>query len=270
MEHEMNEIIEGILDGFDQSNKDTYDKLIFKTVSDLRETGYDMKDPDVFNTILAFKQDNLMELIVEELHEPCKNKENQHKANFVFTHYSFLENHIRKLIESRSGSCFVADISHSIIKKYLEWLISGKMDEIHIEIESFWVPKFGMYTDWFIYCDALYELYYGLTEHYLVAYENLLKCEIRKYKHLQHDWFMKLVDAEPFQFNTTYDDYVKNPLNGYCTLNNTYLIRKKVIPKDLIGRFSEPASNERHMTLLKTIPIAEVEEVYYKTKEIYM
>lgn len=109
MKYEITDIIERLMDSFDKSNKDAYAKLIVRTVSDLTETGYDMKDPDVFSTILVFQQNNVMELVAEEFHEPCKKKENQHKANFVFTHYDFLENHIRKLIESRCGSGCVAD-----------------------------------------------------------------------------------------------------------------------------------------------------------------
>ena len=47
MKYEITDIIERLMDSFDKSNKDAYAKLIVRTVSDLTETGYDMKDPDV-------------------------------------------------------------------------------------------------------------------------------------------------------------------------------------------------------------------------------
>lgn len=270
MKYEITDIIERLMDSFDKSNKDAYAKLIVRTVSDLTETGYDMKDPDVFSTILVFQQNNVMELVAEEFHEPCKKKENQHKANFVFTHYDFLENHIRKLIENRCGSGCVADRCRTIIREYLKWLISGELNEFNPEIECYWIPKFGIYSDWFKYCDSLYELYHGRLQNYLEIYNKLLTCEIRRYKHLQHNWFLKLNDAEPFKFTTTYDRHTENPLDAYYTQNDMYLIQKRVIPKDLYERFSEPAANERQMRLLKAIPIHEVEKIYYETEEIYI
>lgn len=269
MEHEMTEIIERLMENFEKDNTDTYVNL-FKTVSDLTENGYDMKDPDVFHTILVFQQNNAMEQIAEDLHEPCKKRENQHKANFVFTNYDFLENHIRKLIESRCGLGCVADKCRTIIREYLKWLISGELDEFNPEIECYWIPKFGMYSDWFEYCDSLYELYHGRLQNYLEIYNKLLTCEIRRYKHLQHNWFLKLIEADPFKFTTTYDKHIENPLDDYYTQNDMYLIQKRVIPRNLYERFSEPAADERQMRLLKAIPIHEVEKIYYETKEIYM
>lgn len=270
MEHEMIDIIKNLVDSIEKEDRTTYGELIHKTVSDLDESGYDMKDPDVFNTVFIFKQNNVMNLIAEAFHEPCKKKENQNKANFVFTHYSFLESHIRKLIESRCGFSCVADRTRTIIREYLKWLISDELNEYDPEKEHFWIPKFGMYSDWFLFCDSLYELYYGRLENYLLAYDKLLKCEIHRYKHLKHDWFMKLLDAEPFKFTTTYDENLDNPLDTYYKQNDMYLVHNMVIPKDLRERFSEPTMEDRQTRLLKAIPIHEVEKIYYETEEIYI
>lgn len=271
MEHEMNEIMERLLDGFDKSNKDAYAKLVFKTVSNLTESGYDMKDPDVFSTVLVFQQDNVMELIAEEFHEPCKKKENQHKANFVFTHYFFLENHIRKLIESRCGSSCVVDRCRTIIREYLIWLISGELNEFNPEIECYWIPKFGTYKDWFSFCNSLYELYHGKIDNYLVRYQYLTKCSIRTYEHLQHDWYIKLKSEEPFLFMTTYDNNKENPLdNGYYNKKNIYLIPKSIIPDTLKEKCFDPEIDGIQGKLLSAIRKEDVENIYSETKIIYI
>lgn len=268
---EIKNIIKALCANFDSEYDLNYGDTIKEVVSNLKNTNYKFQDPNVFNTMFACQNEKIVNSIASEFHDPCKDRKNQSKANFIFSHYPFVEGHIRKLIEKRCGFSCVADRCRTIIREYLKWLITGELHEYNKEEEHFWIPKFGTYAEWFSYCDSLYGLYYGYVEDYLNSYQKLLTSEILKYEHKQHDWYMELQDGETFQFMTTYDENNENPLNNeYYQQENNYLIRQSLVPTHLIEQFYDSDLDGVQGKLLKSIPISNVKRIFHETKIVYL
>ena len=274
MEKEIVKIIGDLAASFEIENKSELGGIVDKAVAELTALGYKMEDPDVFNTFFTFQQNRFMSSVASRFHMKCKNKNNQFKSDFVFTHYQYLKNNIEKLISMRCGSSCIADRSRTIIREYLNWLITEELYEFNLAEEHFWLPKFGTYKDWFSYCDALCDLYYGNPDKYFETYKYLLLSEIRKYKHLEHTWYLKLRDSEPFAFISTYDEDTTNPLlDEYYQYDEAYLIQKQYIPEELRGKFFDLIDGD--VELIKKrhyqyIPESEIEKIYFETKDIYV
>lgn len=272
MEKEIVNVIEELISAFNAENDAAYGTVIEHTITELNASGHNFGDPDTFNTIFMFQQNNVITAIAKQFHELCKNPRNESMANFVFTNYQYLENHIRVLIESRCGGSCVADRSRTIIREYLKWLVTDELHEFDTEKDHYWLPKFGTYKEWFDYCDSLYRLYYGHTEDYLKMLLKLqAEVKIRRFKHQQHDWNLKLKGAEAFVFMKTYDERTENPLqNEHFESETRYLIPSRTIPDKLKARFTDSGKEGIKGCSLRAINKSEVENIYFETKEIYI
>ena len=225
--NKLGEAIEAISNCFTSKSEQEANKRITEALKFLNESNYKIKTPEDFNCFIGFKVNNCMEAIAKTLHAAPAIK-NTHLADFIFVNYDFLEHNIEKLCILREGSGCCADKSRHIINMFLQYSIDGVVPEFDSTVEQYWIPNFGDNQMWIDLCNGLYRLYYGHTEEYFKAYRALIECDIRKFKHIKHDWYIKFKDGKEVKYTNTWDKNTENPLK-MDTHKDCYIIRKSTI-----------------------------------------
>lgn len=267
MKKELEKGLECILNTISSRNDEEVNKLLTEALIYIKESKMDINNPDTFDCFINHKLKRSVELIANTLHEPsiCKNK---NKPNFIYTNYGFLERNIRELCTLKDGSSCCADKSRYILKMYLNYSIDGTIPEFNPNVEHYWIPKFGDNEMWMKYCDSLYDLFYGKTESYFKAYNDLLQCEKRQFKHLLHRWYIKFVDGDIIEFAQTWDERLENPLDSYADKGDYYIINRRLVQdKDLETFVSEDEEENFLFKRCKKLPKSLIESIYYKTEE---
>ena len=234
----LGEAIKAISNCFAAKSEQEANERVTEALKFLNESKYKIKSPEDFNCLIGIRVEQCMEAIAKTLHDIPTIK-NTHLADFIFVNYEFLEHNIRELCTLREGSCCCADKSRHIINMFLQYAIDGTIPEFDPAVEQYWIPNFGDNQMWIDLCNSLYRLYYGYTKDYFKAYAALVECDIRKYKHIKHDWHIKFKDGTDFLYTSTWDENTENPLKidmqGDC-----YIIRKKYV-----GDKDYPAYNSK-------------------------
>lgn len=223
----MQEAIEVLLRSFTAKSDEEAIKLTANALANLEESEYKIDGPEDFNCFIMYKVNNGLKAITRTMHEaPGEEIKDKSKADFIFINYGFLERNIRELCTLREGSACCADKSRHILNMYLEYALHGTMPNFDPTIEHYWTPNFGDNEMWINLCNGLYRLYYGYTEEYFKAYNSLIQCEIRRFKHILHRWFIEYINGEVVQFTTSWDDSTNNPLKTDKE-GDYYIINKK-------------------------------------------
>ena len=242
--------------------------LLGETIKSINKSNIKFDNPENFNSFINHKLKRAVELIADNLHEPsvCKDK---YKPNFIYANYTFLERHIRELCILREGSSCCADKSRYILKMFLKYSINGEIPNFNPNLEKYYIPNFGDNKMWIEYCDSLYALYYGNTENYFKTYNNLLQCEIRKFKHLLHRWYIEFNDNDIIEIENTWDNNIENPLNDYSDKGEYYIIHKR-FTKDREFEIYTPEDEEEDFLFNRhyvKIPKSSIKKIYYETEE---
>lgn len=220
----LGEAIKAISNCFISKSEQIANERVAEALKFLNESNYDIKTPEDFNCFIGIRVDQCMEAITKTLHAAPTIK-NIRLADFIFVNYEFLEHNIRELCILREGSCCCADKSRHIINMFLQYSIDGIVPEFDPTVEHYWIPNFGDNQMWIDLCNSLYRLYYGYTEDYFKAYKALVECDIRKYKHIRHDWHIKFKDGKDIKYTNTWDGNIENPLK-LDMHGNCYIIKK--------------------------------------------
>ena len=225
----MKEAIEILVSSFTSKSEAEANELVKNSLAKLKESEYKIDEPEEFNCFVIHKANNCLKAITRTLHEaPSKEIKDKSKADFIFINYSFLENNIRQLCTLREGSSCCVDKSRYILKMYLEYAIHGVIPEFNPDEEQYWIPNFGDNKMWIDLCEGLYRLYHGYTEEYFKSYNSLIQCEIRKFRHILHKWFIEYTNGEIFEFTSTWDEITDNPLR-FDKNGDYFLIRSKYV-----------------------------------------
>jgi hypothetical protein len=216
-----------MLSSFTAKSNEEAIKLTANALANLEESEYKIDGPEDFDCFIMHKVHNGLKVITRTMHEaPSEEIKDKSKADFIFINYGFLERNIRELCKLREGSSCCADKSRYILKMYLKYSIDGEIPEFNANVEHYWIPNFGDNQMWIKYCDSLYRLYYGDAKEYFMAYNSLIQCKIRKFKHILHKWFIEYTNGEITQFATSWDERTENPLKLY-QVGDYYIINKK-------------------------------------------
>lgn len=204
--------LDALMDAVTKENEEKYGAIVTNMLKAINDSPYDFEKPDIFNTMIAFPLEEIMDNVVKNLHKQQNEEvEDKFKPQFIFLHYQFLSSNIEKFIEKRmeSSSC-VVDKSRYILKMYLDYSLTGEIPETDLE-EHYWIPRFGTNEDWMAFCDGLYKLFYGNNDLYLTSYEKLLNEEIRRYPHTKYVLSAKFCDGNKRIVEQTYDKPVLLP-----------------------------------------------------------
>ncbi|WP_097025405.1 hypothetical protein [Clostridium peptidivorans] len=225
MDNEMTRCLTSLFNALTAKSEEESIEMFGEAISHAKESKVKINNPENFDCFINHKLKKGVKLLASTLHEPsvCKDK---NKPNFIYANYGFLENHIKNLCVLREGSSCCADKSRYILKMYLEYSITGKIPSFNPNVEKYWIPNFGDNQMWVNYCDSLCRLYYGYTEEYFKAYNSLIQCEIRKFKHILHRWFVEYRNGEIIEFTTSWDERTENPLKTDME-GDYYIINKK-------------------------------------------
>lgn len=265
-----NEIKQGIIGLFNTLNAESEKEaknMFNETIEHIKKGKVNINNPENFECFINYKLRKGTKLLVSMLHEPsvCKDK---NKPNFIYANYGFLENHIRNLCTLREDSACCADKSRYILKMYLKYSITGEIPIFNPNVEEYWIPNFGDNQMWINYCDSLYELYYGYVKNYLKAYNSLIQCEIRKFKHILHRWYMELNDGQIIEFDHRWDDDTENPLD-YADKGDYYIMHKRKVKNKKFDIY-EPTDEEKNFLCRKfyvKIPKSKIKQIYKKSEE---
>jgi len=98
------------------------------------------------------------------------------EAHFLLREYSFVKAHFQKVIQDREGVCCSADKSRSILRRLLQYYLTGK--EVVFDPKepfTFGHPEtvFTAHEEIVRFFDGLYALYHGDPEPYLKALRDL-------------------------------------------------------------------------------------------------
>lgn len=268
MDNEMEKCITSLFKALSENSKEETNKLFGEAISHAQKSKVKINNPESFDCFINHKLQKGIKLLASTLHEPsvCKDK---NKPNFIYANYSFLESHIKALCQLREGSSCCADKSRYIMSVYLKYSITGEIPEFNPNTEEYYKPNFGTSELWIDYCNSLYGLYYGCTKEYFVTYQALIQCEIRKFKHTLHRWFMEFNDGKIIEYDYTWDDKDKNPLDDYADKGDYYIIHKRIIKDDKFEIY-EPIDEEEQVLFRKhfvKIPKTEIKQIYKESEE---
>lgn len=259
------ECLTGLFNSMVATERSEFQKLIKDALEKLNQSGFKLSDPEHFNLYVVYKLNKGVKEIAKTMHDaPVKEIKDTNKPNFIYLHYDFLEHNIRELCVLREGSSCCADKSRSILGMYLSYSLTGKILEFNPDVEHYWIPKFGNYEQWVKLCDGLYSLYYGKTQEYFKAYNDLIQVEIRRYKHILHTWYIRFKDGEVIKFNNTWDDKQENPLNNeYFDKGDYYVVYEKYVK----NRNYESYENDDFIRNYCKVPKADIDEIYKVSEE---
>lgn len=268
MDNEMAKCLTSLFNALTAKSEEESMEMFGEAINQAKESKIKINNPENFDCFINHKLREGVKLLASTLHEPsvCKDK---NKPNFIYANYSFLENHIRNLCVLREGSSCCADKSRYILKMYLEYSITGEIPSFNPNVEKYWVPNFGDNQMWVNYCDSLCRLYYGYIEEYFKAYNALIQCEIRKFKHILHRWYIEFNDGETIEFNQSWDNSNENPLKDYADKGEFYILHKTKV-KDKVFEIYEPMDEEEGFLYRKSyvkIPKEEIKQIYKKSEE---
>lgn len=129
--------------------------------------------PEEFSVLLGYDvaEKLLMQLAYKYFPEAKKNA----KIRFTLLNYSFMELHLRHLVQDVHGSMICcADCSRWLIKEYLRYL-KGDIHAFDMTIsdDCYWKPNFGTGAEWIQFCLSLEKLWYGMPREYIEARSTL-------------------------------------------------------------------------------------------------
>ena len=270
MEKELKNILESILNEDSEKVK----KDVKELEETLEQTKYDFHDADIYDTIFVYQIRKIIKGIANKY---IGFEDTSGKAEFIYTNYNFVSSHIRKLLEMRTNGSCSADKTRTIISAYLKYLENPENKSIDFTKESFAYPKFGTTNEWIDFCDSLFYLYHGNPEKYFHNYSNLLKAEIRKYKHTQYDWYIVLTSGKELYIDSMYDEYSKDPLeNEYLWSDDLFIVLKRNIPDNLKKYFVDLSNAEckdhlsYHKKFSMGLPKDKIKKSYCKKQEVYI
>lgn len=271
MEDELKQVVTSLFNALNAKSEEEATEMFGEAINHAKESKVKINDPENFDCFINHKMKKGIELLASTLHEPsiCKDK---NKPNFIYVNYSFLESHIRNLCELREGSVCCTDKSRHIIEMYLEYAVTGQIPLFNPYVEKYWVPKFGDNEMWIKYCDSLYRLYYGHIKEYLEGYTSLMKCKIRKYKHILHNWYMEFNDGEIIEFGYSWDDEDKSPLEGAADLGEFYLVSKIKVKNRKYEVFFSKNEEEQMICgdFYVKVPKKDIKRVYKESEERFV
>lgn len=200
---------------------------VIENLAALKDNIY-LHNPEEFNLFIVCKLEKILSIIAKSFYEnPIDTILDKNKPNFIFKKYGFLKNNISKLCEERTGSVCSSDKARYIINMYLEYSLTGVIPKDDFLEEHYWIPKFGCNSEWIDFCDGLYQMYYGNPRHYFSSYKVLIESEIRLFKHVLHNWYIRLVNGDVIKLMETWDDSDTNPLySDIYDKGDYYLIKK--------------------------------------------
>lgn len=177
IETAIKDIVTCILSNDEKEINEKYKEIIQEFI----RSGYDLKNAETFDVMIRFQIDNIMNLLISSLNPEISSSKNKDAVQFLFLHYSYLNENIEKLISKKEGHACSADKSRHLLEMYKEYLLTGNIPELENQ-KHFWIFSFGTYPMWFDFCDSLWYLYYGNPSKYLTAYKNLLECKSRVFR----------------------------------------------------------------------------------------
>ena len=268
MDNDMTKCLISLVSVLNAKSEEETMKMFGEAINYAKESKVDISNPERFDCFINHKIKEGIEVLASTLHEPsvCKDK---YKPNFIYVNYSFLEKHIRNICILREGSSCCADKSRYILRMYLEYSKNGKIPDFNPNVEKYWVPNFGDNQMWINYCDSLYKLFYGYTDEYFKAYNTLIQCKIRKFKHILHRWYIEFNDGETIEFEQSWDDDNKSPLKDYDDKGEFYILHKTKV-RDKGFETYEPLDEEEEFLFRKfyvKIPKTEIKQIYNKSEE---
>lgn len=227
MNKEIEEGLKNIFNAITAKKDEEVSELLYEAIESIKKSEIELDSPDTFNSFINNELKRVSRLIVEGVCEPftCIYKD---KFNFIYTNYDFLERHIRELCTLKEGPSCCADKSRYILKMFLKYSIDGEIPDFDPRLEKYWIPNFGDDEMWINYCNSLYRLYYGKTDTYFNAYNELLQAEKRKFMHFLHTWYMQLENGDILEIGKTWDDKRECPLK-YYDKGDYYAVRRRYI-----------------------------------------
>lgn len=174
METAINDIFSSLLTSEEAEIKNSYGKII----KNLLDSGFNIKKMDVFNIMVSWKIEQILNNVVSSLNSNVKDTKGLDSIKFLYLNYAYMKCNIERLIVQREGMCCCVDKSRHILEAYKDYLTTGELPEIN-DKRQYFVFNFGTYKQWFNLCKGLLNLYYGNPKDYMIAYKELLEADLR-------------------------------------------------------------------------------------------
>lgn len=264
---EIKDCLTALFSTIEADNNEKAVKLFGNTVLNLKNSKINFKKVSNFQCFILNKIQNGLKLIINSLEEtPSKEK---NKVEFIYLNSTFLKTNIEGLIRKKEDMSCSADKSSHIINMYLNYARTGEVAGINVDKDEYWQPNFGDSQQWIDFCDSLYKLYYGHQENFFNAYKILLECDVRKYEHLEHLWYIKFKDGKILEFKKTYDEDIENPLdNEFHDKGEFYILFDKTLKNRNYEKYNCEGFDESFFGACYKIPKSDIEEIYKSTKTI--
>lgn len=259
-----------LLEGIVSSQRKKSKELVKGTIKSINESEINLENPEDFYTMFVSKLNRGVKEIATTIHEaPVNGIKDTNKPNFIYMNYDFLKSNIEQLCMLKENNGCNTDKSRFIINMYFEYSLTNEIPQFKPEEEHYFIPKFGTFEEWIALCDGLYALYYGKNDKYIEAYHILLKSEIRRYKHILHNWFIEFKDGELIEMYYTWDKHTENPYdNEFYDKGNYYVFPNDKIKHRLYEEYKED-DDEDDFSILPwvKVPKTDIVKIFKKSEE---
>ena len=171
------ENLEKILTGLsDALVRDSLPKDFEKTVEELKKT-YICKNAENASICLFFKIEMFTEQLAKMIHPDYSNvkKENLWKLEYLWQHYSNVENYISSFISTFEGLCCSTDKGRWLLDSYMRNLIDGSVPDMEKKKGDFHKPRFGTFDEWTAFIDAYINSRFSYSHELLTSTATLIK-----------------------------------------------------------------------------------------------
>ena len=167
---DLENVLSGLLASIDRENNERFEAVASNPAVQAALTKVRERDVDGFYFALLYPVQKAIDgLLASEL-------PGNHKAQFLFRHGSFVEQHFKRLFDKHDGMFACADKARTVISSLLRFFLTGKEIAFNYDGEyTYHLPNRILRTHAQIvgFFDGLYSLYYGNPTQYLAEMQAL-------------------------------------------------------------------------------------------------
>lgn len=189
MKEEMIHVLHALADAFQEES----DREHFETVKKIIEDNHhlDITKPEMFGLLTSITLEEQKDLMARiALANVAIDSNKFHEVSFVYTHYTFIEQHLDRIIVAFEGFACSADKTRWLIDSYRDFVITGNLPVI--AERNYWHPRLLDAELWMKWMGTFETLYYGNEEEY-VNIKHIIKeryeTQIKQQKETLHTLF---------------------------------------------------------------------------------
>lgn len=165
----MSAVLDGMFNAIKKQEVDTHGDTVDALIAE--HSYLDIHKPEHFalliSNTLSAQEDLLFDKAIAADKLPTDPKA-LHQFKFIYTHYNFIDRHLKKVVYAKEGHACSTDKTRYLIDSYLQYVATGDLP-VRAAEKHYWEPAAGTYQQWMDFIGGMYGLYYGDLKPYVLA-----------------------------------------------------------------------------------------------------